>query len=123
MMNLTAKEARVLLAKPKRKNKYGAQKTTIDGIIFDSKREGAYYAALKQRELAGEVTGVEMQRPFALLGKEGELMTTYRADFAFWDNIEGRFRVIDVKGFQTKEFRLKRKLMKGLLGINVEIVK
>ncbi len=33
-----------------RRNKYGAKKTTLDGITFDSKAEARYYAALKQRE-------------------------------------------------------------------------
>lgn len=107
----------------KSRSKYGNKKTVLDGIRFDSKAEAAYYAQLKMREKAGEVTAVELQRPFPLLSPTGELMATYKADFAFWDNREGRFRVIDVKGFETKEFRLKRKMMRGLLGIEVEIVK
>lgn len=109
-------------AKPT-KSKYGNVKTERDGILFDSKREAAYYGELKIREKAGEVTGVELQRPFKLLGPKGELMATYKADFAFWDHIEDRFRVIDVKGVETKEFRLKRKMMRALLGIEVEVIK
>jgi hypothetical protein len=31
--------------------------------------------------------------------------------------------VIDVKGMETKEFRIKKRLMKSLKGIDVEIVK
>lgn len=108
--------------KPKR-SKYGNVKVTVDGIRFDSKREAAYYGELKIREKAGEVAGVVLQPPFKLLGPKGELMATYKADFAFWDNREDRFRVIDVKGVETKEFRLKKKMMRALLGIEVEIVK
>jgi hypothetical protein len=104
-------------------SKYRNVKVTVDGIRFDSKREAAYYGELKMRERAGEVSGVELQRPFKLLGPKGELMATYKADFAFWDNREDRFRVIDVKGVETKEFRLKRKMMRALLGIEVEVVK
>ncbi|WP_139975821.1 DUF1064 domain-containing protein [Ochrobactrum sp. CGA5] len=106
-----------------RRNKYGAKKTTLDGITFDSKAEARFYAELKQREKAGEVGGVELQRPFVILGPKGELITTYRADFAFWDFEEDRFRVIDVKGVETPVFRLKRKLVKSFLGIDVEVVK
>lgn len=109
-------------ATPKR-SKYGNVKVTVDNIRFDSKREAAYYGELKMREKAGEVTGVELQRPFKLLGPKGELMATYKADFAFWDNREDRFRVIDVKGVETKEFRLKKKMMRALLGIEIEVVK
>lgn len=121
-INLTKEEARALLSKPKRA-KYGNKKVMLDGLLFDSKREAAYYSELKIREKAGEVTGVEMQRPFALLGSNGTLMATFRADFCFWDNTAGRFRCIDVKGFDTPVGKLKRKMMKGLLGIDVEIVK
>lgn len=111
------------LPSKKKPNKFNASKTTVDNITFDSKREAAYYSELKIREKAGEVTGVEMQRPFALLGSNGTLMATFRADFCFWDNTAGRFRCIDVKGFDTPVGKLKRKMMKGLLGIDVEIVK
>lgn len=121
-IHVSRQEAKALLAKPKR-TKYGATKTMVDGILFDSKREAAYYSELKIREKAGEVTGVEMQRPFALLGSNGMLMATFKADFCFWDNTAGRFRCIDVKGFDTPVGKLKRKMMKGLLGIDVEIVK
>ena len=115
-------EYRAVLSKPKR-TKYGATKTMVDGILFDSKREAAYYSELKIREKAGEVIGVELQRPFALLGNNGMLIATYKADFCFWDYVADRFRCIDVKGFDTPVGKLKRKMMKGLLGIDVEIVK
>jgi hypothetical protein len=121
-VNLTRQQARALLTKPKR-TKYNATKTMVDGLLFDSKREAAYYSELKIREKAGEVTGVEMQRPFALLGTNGTLMATFRADFCFWDNTADRFRCIDVKGFDTPVGKLKRKMMKGLLGIDVEIIR
>ncbi|MBX5143345.1 DUF1064 domain-containing protein [Rhizobium lentis] len=121
-VTISRQEAQALLSKPKR-SKYGNKKVTVDGIRFDSKREAEYYAALKLREKAGEVIGVELQRPFALLGNNGMLIATYKADFCFWDNVADRFRVIDVKGVETKDFKLKKKMMLGLLGINVEVIK
>jgi hypothetical protein len=121
---LSREEGRKLLQKPKRKSKYNNERVQLDGIWFDSKREAAYYANLKQREKAGEVSAVELQRSFALLGPQGLLMATYRCDFAFIDHTQGdRFRVVDVKGVETKEFRLKKRMMKALLGIDVEVVK
>jgi hypothetical protein len=120
---LSREEGRAIIAKPKRGNKYRAVKVTVDGITFDSKREAAYYAELKLREKAGEVSGVELQKPFAILGANGELICTYRADFAFWDNAQDRFRVIDVKGVETKDFKLKKRLMRILKGIDVEVVR
>lgn len=121
-VNLSREEARAILSKPKRR-KYGNEKCEYNGIKFDSKRERDYYIELERRDRLGEITGLELQRPFALLGNNGMLIATYKADFCFWDNVADRFRVIDVKGVETKDFKLKKKMMLGLLGINVEVVK
>lgn len=119
---ISAADAKTLLQKPK-KAKYRNVRVVIDGIKFDSKREGAYYAELKIRERAGEVSAVELQTPFALVGPDGTLISTYKADFCFWDHTADRFRVIDVKGVETKEFRMKKRLMKSLKGIEIEVVR
>lgn len=122
MTRLTAAEYRQ--SQRAKQNKYRAKKTVVDGITFDSKREAAYYGELKIREKAGEVSGVELQRSFALIGPDGSLICTYKADFCFLDHQQdSRFRVVDTKGVITPEFRLKKKLMRSLLGIEVEVVK
>ena len=107
----------------KRGNKFGAIKTVLDGITFDSKREAAYYAELKLREKAGEISDVELQRPFALIAGAGKLVGTYKADFTFTDHIAGRWRVIDVKGHDTPLSKFKRKFVEALHGVKVEVVK
>lgn len=104
-------------------NKFGAVRTVMDGITFDSKREAAYYAELRLREKAGEVANVELQRPFALITGAGKLVGTYRADFTFDDLVEGRWRVIDVKGHDTALSRFKRKFVEALHGVKVEVVR
>lgn len=118
---ISAEEYRALTSEPKR-SKYGNRKTVIDGIRFDSKREAEYYAELKLREKAGEVFEVEMQRPFAIV-INGQLVCTYKSDFHFYDAIAKRRRVVDTKGFATPEFKLKKKLMKAVLGLDIEVVK
>lgn len=121
---ISAARYREAVRKPK-KNKFGARKTVVDGITFASRAEAKFYSQLKLREQAREVGLVELQRPFALIGPDGMLITTYRCDFAFYDYVEDRFRVLDVKGgkaTQTDTFRLKRKMMKSFLGIDVEVV-
>lgn len=46
------------------------------------------------------------------------------ADAAFFDHEQGRLRVIDVKGApETEAFKLKRKMMRVLKGIDVEVVR
>lgn len=118
---LTRQQYQAQIAKPK-KTKFKNIRTEIDGIRFDSKKEGEYYAALKIREKAGEVSNVEMQRSYALT-VDGFLICTYRADFVFWDAIEHRQRVIDVKGVATPVFIIKQKLMRACHGITIEVVK
>lgn len=109
--------------KTKRPSKYGNKRVVVDGITFDSIAESKYYRVLKDRAERGEVGGVELQKPFSILGPKGELICTYKADFAFWDHKADRFRVIDVKGVETDVFKLKRKMMQALKGIEVEVVR
>lgn len=54
--------------KPK-KSKYGAVKTEVDGIKFDSKREASRYQELRLLEQAGEITNLLLQVPFELIPK------------------------------------------------------
>lgn len=44
-----------------RSSKYGAQRTTIDGIAFASKREASRYQELKLMQMAGEIQDLELQ--------------------------------------------------------------
>lgn len=103
--------------------KYRNQPVTVDGVRYDSKAEARYAQTLHLRMRAREVAQVERQVPFSLLTQNGQLVGTYRADFVFWDDVEGRQRVIDVKGFDTPLSRWKRKHVKAQYGIEVEIVK
>ncbi|RVL60383.1 MULTISPECIES: DUF1064 domain-containing protein [Sinorhizobium] len=107
---------------PERPSKYRNKKTTVDGIKFDSKREAQFYSSLKQLERAGQVYEVELQKPYALT-VNGQLVCTYKADFAFYGAIQKRNRVVDVKGVATKDFVIKKKLMRAVFGIDVEVVR
>lgn len=107
--------------KQTKKSKYGNKRVVIDGIEFDSIAEGKHYSDLKLLERAGEIADVELQRPFALtIG--GYLICTYRCDFSYTTTRDGKFHVVDVKGVKTDAFKIKRKLMKAILGIDVEEV-
>lgn len=102
-------------------SKYRAIPTVLDGIRFHSKREANYYAELKIRERKGEVSAVELQRPFPLMTGDGQVVGTYKSDFAFWDHREDRFRVIDVKGVDTPLSKFKRKFVRAQYGIEIEL--
>lgn len=98
----------------KKQNKYRNHKTTIDGITFDSKKEAEYYCQLKLLKKAGEIKDFGMQQRYELqpeFNKNGKKYQsiTYVADFVIVNN-DGTTEVIDVKGFETKEFKIKKKL-------------
>lgn len=84
-------------------SKYRNKKTVIDGITFDSRAEGRRYENLKLAQKSGAISGLEIHKRFKLYAG-----IVYEADFAYVEN--GRLVAEDVKGFVTKEFRLKKRL-------------
>jgi hypothetical protein len=104
--------------------KYRAEPTTVDGFRFASKREARRYVELKLLERAGKIGGLEIQPRFdlcvgAMDGRRVKICT-YVADFRYWDLVAKRSVVEDVKGVRTPVYRLKRKLMLALYGVDVQ---
>jgi hypothetical protein len=99
-------------AKP---SKYKNEPTEVNGEKFASKSESNHYIYLLQLQAAGEITDIKLQPRFTLLpsftdttGKRhaaieyvGDSLVTYK---------DGRQEVNDVKGIETKDFKIKRKL-------------
>lgn len=106
--------------------KYGNKKITIDGITFDSKKEANRYCELKILERGGVIFGLKTQKEFILIpaqyidGKCVERACKYKADFYYFDKEHGKYVVEDTKGFRTKDYIIKRKLM--LYVHNIRIV-
>jgi hypothetical protein len=95
---------------------------TVKFIHFDSKGEARYWDSLIQLQRAGVISRVERQVSFSIVA-HGESITEYIADFRFFDK-DNVCHVVDFKGgkaTQTKEFRLKKRLLKALYGIEIEI--
>lgn len=94
-------------------NKFGAKKTTIDGIRFDSKKEANRYLELKLLKLGGNISHLELQPEFIIhdgfecRGKKYRVIK-YRADFKYIEN--GQTIVEDVKGFKTPVYNIKKKM-------------
>lgn len=103
-----------------RKNKYNNKKTIIDGIQFDSKKEANRYWQLRMLERSGAIAQLELQPRYPII-INGEKICTYVADFRYFDLKLGKEVVEDVKGIQTAIFKLKKKLMKVVRGIDVLI--
>lgn len=99
-----------------RQNKYRARKTEIDGIKFPSQKEANKYCELKLLKRAGVIKDFELQPEFELQPKfkdaEGHSYQPikYRADFRVIYP-DGREEIIDTKGYRTKEYILKQKML------------
>ena len=113
-------------------NKYHAEKITVNGITFDSKKEARRYLQLTALEQAGKIHGLRRQVKYSLLPEQRESCTeiyksgpkkgqckpgrvlerecAYYADFDYYTE-DGTHVVEDVKGMRTKEYRLKRKML------------
>lgn len=110
---------------PEKKSKYSSAKTNVDGITFDSKKESEFYAELKLRERAGEITHLRLQPRYLLQeafkydGKQYREIE-YVADFEYIEN--GVTVVVDVKGFRTAVYMIKRKLFLYKYGDKVKFI-
>lgn len=120
--------------------KYGNKKITVGGITFDSRREAKRYQELYFLQKAGKISDLELQKRFELIpaqyesferyGKKGQRLKDgricvekavfYVADFCYVQ--DGQKVVEDTKGVRTKDYVIKRKLMRWVHGISVREV-
>jgi len=108
-------------------SKYNAQKTTVDGITYDSRKEAQRAQELRLMLKAGIISNLREQVPYELIpaqkneyGKVIERAVIYKADFVYDE--KGKTVVEDTKGVRTKEYVIKRKLMLYEYGIRIREV-
>lgn len=115
-------------------NKYRNTKTIVDGIEFASRKEAGRYQELKILEQCGEIQDLQWQVKYILIpaqrepdvvgvrggikkGKVIEKEVAYIADFVY---TQGEQTIVeDTKGFRTKEYIIKRKMMLYFYGIKI----
>lgn len=115
---------------PPRGNKYHntpTERATEGGVVlrFDSQKEARRYDHLVLRLQAGEIQDLRLQVDFTLqeaytdAGGRRVKAIRYRADFTYRER--ERLVVEDVKSraTRTKEYVIKRKMMKDRLGIDI----
>lgn len=100
-------------------HKFNAKRTEVDGHKFASKAEARRYSELKLLEKAGQIKDLALQPRYSLV-VYGEKVCDYVADFEY--RVPGRtFAVVeDVKGMRTPIYRLKKKLMRAIHGIEIQ---
>ena len=108
-------------------------------MTFDSVKEYKRFCELSLLEMAGEITDLQRQVKFVLIpaqyeskwfprlkafgdGRCIERECAYIADFVYLDITTGRKTVEDTKGFKTKDYIIKRKLMLWVHGIRISEV-
>lgn len=117
-----------LLMKGQEMRKYKNKKVVTDAGTFDSKREYNRFIELSLMEKAGMIENLQRQVDYVLVpkqkrqialknGRKSEICIKYRADFVYTKN--GQICVEDTKGFATKDYIMKRKLMLYIHGIEV----
>lgn len=112
--------------------KYKNKRVECDGRVFDSLKEYNRYCQLKALLKCGAISDLKLQVPFELIPAIYEDVVVqlktktkiekrcvqravkYIADFVYMK--DGRMIVEDTKGFRTKEYELKKKMMRALLG-------
>ncbi|MEE1352145.1 MAG: DUF1064 domain-containing protein [Clostridia bacterium] len=121
-------------------NKYYNKKCTVNGIIFDSRKEARRYQELLLLQRAGAIKSLQRQVKYVLIpaqyesferyGKNGQELTpgkklierecAYVADFIYEE--DGKTVIEDTKGMKTKDYIIKRKLMLYTHGIRIREV-
>ena len=111
----------LLEEKEVKKSKYRNTKTEVNGIKFASKKEADFYKKLLILLKAGKIGFLELQVPFEL-NEGGSHSLKYVADFVWIDTETGEKVVCDTKGFRTREYIKKRKLMYKIYQIKIKEV-
>lgn len=120
-----------------KKNKYNAHSVDYDGLKFDSQREALRYKELTFLISDGIISNLRRQVKYVLIpaqrepstigprggvkpGKLIEKECSYIADFVYTVVETGETVVEDTKGFRTKDYLIKRKLMLFVYGIKIK---
>ena len=101
-------------------NKYGAVRTYSELCqrAFDSRAEARRGENLAMLQREGEISDLEYQVRFVLCDKPKVSITL---DFAYTENGEKVYE--DVKGVETREFRVKLAWLKEKHGVEVRLMR
>lgn len=92
-----------------KKNKYHNTQIVIDGVRYDSKKEYERHCELILLEKSGVISNLRFHDKKDTIILQDKPLITYEPDFCYEENKE--FIIEDLKGFQTKEFKLKKKMI------------
>jgi Protein of unknown function (DUF1064) len=96
---------------------------TVDGIVFDSKREAARYAQLKLAEKAGLIRNLVLQPEYPV-EINGKHYCTYTPDFRYTEAETGKEIIEEVKSTGTMKdpaYRLRKKAAELFHGVEITV--
>ncbi len=112
-----------ILEGEKKPSKYGNKRFHDEnGVLWDSLKEYRRWQDLRLLETAGKISELRKKVPFDLLpakmkDHKRKRPARYIADFVY---IEAGIRVVeDAKGYRNELYKLKKRLMWQLLGIEI----
>jgi len=97
-------------------SKYRNVRSLYKGMLFDSLKELRRYQELELNQQAGIISNLRRQVSFNL-DVNRQRVCIYKADFVYMEN--GKEVIEDAKGMRTDVYRLKKKLMKAVHGIEI----
>ena len=104
----------------KTENKYHNKWVIIDGLKFQSEKEGKRWQELKLLEKAGEIVGLNRQQKIELIPKTKLYQARYYvADFVYFDKRANKTVYEDCKGYRTDIYKLKKALLYWRHGIEI----
>ena len=112
----------------KKKHKYKAKPTSVDGVRFASKKEANRYFELSLLEQSGKIRNLQLQPRYDFfignkpVSYESGRCAYYKADFAYEQGPDWQEIVEDVKGYDTALSRLKRALVEAMYNIKITII-
>jgi hypothetical protein len=103
-------------------SKYGNKRVFFNDRWYDSQREASHAAILQALEYRGAIKDLQYQVRVPLVPSDGKLRgIVWVADFVYKDAL-GYPHYVDVKGFKTAVYRLKKRMAALLLNIQIEEV-
>ena len=131
MLRMTMREFQERFGQKPKARKYKNEPIEIDGHKFPSLHEANRYCELVLMQNAGKIFNLRVQVRYELIPtqyedrfrKKGviERSVTYIADFTY-NNEDRELIVEDAKGYRTREYIIKRKLMLWVHKIRIKEV-
>jgi hypothetical protein len=107
--------------KPKRRGKFNNKITIFDGQTFHSLGERDRWIELLRLQAIGQLRGLERQVEFPLI-VNGERISTYTADFCYWEIGKAGEEIYIVEDFKNpstakrRDYVIRKKLLYALYG-------